>query len=105
MVISLRVARILRFTEAGFKASPTGFAKLSVSLPELLDSVEDVLLETSGASGSASMAFVAASGWGWICACAMRPAEANNATAVKIRLLLRYFLEVSRTLAVVKNNS
>src|ERR1700722_19988047 len=103
MVISLRVARILRFTEAGFKASPTGFSKLYVSLPELLDSsVEDVLLETSGASGRASMAFVAASGRGWICACAMRPAEANNTTAVKMRLLLRYFLEVSRTRAIVK---
>lgn len=65
MVISLRVARILRFTEAGFKASPTGFAKLCVSLPELLDSsVEEVPLETSGASGRESMAFVAASGRG-----------------------------------------
>jgi hypothetical protein len=52
-----------------------------------------------------SIAFVAASGRGSVCACAMRPLEANNAIVVKIRLLLSSFLEVSRTLAIVKNNS
>jgi len=101
------VARILRFIDAGSRAPPPPrFAEPSASLLELLDSsLEDVLCETPGASGRESIAFVVAGGRGCVCASEMRPIEANNAIVVKIRLLLRSFLEVSRTRAIVKNYS
>jgi hypothetical protein len=106
-VISLRVARSLRFTAAGSKAAPTpGLAELSASLLALLDSsMEDVLFETSGALGRESTAFVATCGPGSVCACARTPVEANNATTMKIRFLLRSFIEVRRTRAIIKNHS
>jgi hypothetical protein len=86
MVISLRVARILRLTAVASKAALLpSFAALSVASVELLDSpMEGMLFELSGASGRESMAFVVAIGRGSVCACTERLVDARRAMMANI---------------------
>jgi len=100
--MSLRVAKILRFTAVASKAAPPqAFAELSVSSIELFDSLAaGVSIAMPGASGRENLAI----GWGSVCASAKRPVEANNATVARRRFLSRSFFAVSRARAIVKNN-